>query len=153
MYSLHLRKFYSLLFGIFLVASFAQADSNSSKEEANRQLVVHFYERFFNEHALDSADVIAEDYRQHNPDVADGKQPFISFFSEFFKENPQARARIVRSAANGDLVWLHVHSTDGPKDRGQAVVDIFRVAEGKIVEHWDVIQAVPEHSANKNGLF
>jgi predicted SnoaL-like aldol condensation-catalyzing enzyme len=52
-----------------------------------------------------------------------------------------------------DLVWLHVHATNGAKDRGQAIIDIFRVKNGKIVEHWDVIQAVPETAANKNTMF
>lgn len=133
--------------------AFAHAERQIDKEEANRQLVVHFYERFFNAHDLESAAVVATDYRQHNPAVPDGKQTFVSFFSSFFAEHPQARARIVRSAANDDLVWLHVHATDGPQDRGQAVVDIFRVANGQIVEHWDVIQDVPDRSANDNGLF
>lgn len=62
-------------------------------------------------------------------------------------------ARIVRSAADGDLVYLHVHATEHPGDRGEAVVDIFRVKDGKIVEHWDVIQPVPETSANRNTMF
>ncbi|WP_253193914.1 hypothetical protein [Gordonia sp. i37] len=56
-------------------------------------------------------------------------------------------------ATDGDLVYLHVHSVNGPGDRGQAVVDIFRVADGKIVEHWDVIQDVPSSAANPNSMF
>ncbi|SKW40691.1 Uncharacterised protein [Mycobacteroides abscessus subsp. massiliense] len=60
---------------------------------------------------------------------------------------------MVRSAVDGDLVYLHVHSTNDPQDRGQAVVDIFRVDGGKIVEHWDVIQDVPAESANGNTMF
>lgn len=59
----------------------------------------------------------------------------------------------MRSAADGDLVWLHVHSTNGEADRGRAVIDIFRVEDGKIVEHWDVIQGVPAESANDNTMF
>ena len=90
---------------------------------------------------------------QHNPEVPDGKAPFVGYFGGYFKENPESRARIVRSAADGDLVYLHVHSTNGKADRGQAVIDIFRVQDGKIVEHWDVIQAVPEQAANSNTMF
>ena len=101
----------------------------------------------------EAARVVADDYTQHNPDVPDGKAPFVGYFSGFFKENPQSRARIVRSATDGDLVYLHVHSTNGPEDRGQAVVDIFRVDDGVIVEHWDVIQDVPAESANDNTMF
>lgn len=101
--------------------------------------MLNVYERFFNQHEVEeAARVIAEDYRQHNPEVPDGKAPFVSFFAGFFEENPQSRARVVRSASDGDLVYLHVHSTLGPQDRGQAVMDIFRVSGGKIVEHWDV---------------
>ncbi|WP_407294031.1 nuclear transport factor 2 family protein [Stutzerimonas zhaodongensis] len=123
-------------------------------EEANRALVIEFYDQFFNEHNVDeAARVVAEDYKQHNPDVPDGKAPFVGYFTGFFKDNPQSRARIVRSATDGDLVYLHVHSTTGPQDRGQAVVDIFRVEDGVIVEHWDVIQDVPAEAANDNTMF
>lgn len=64
-----------------------------------------------------------------------------------------SRARIVRSATDGDLVYLHVHATERPDDRGKAVVDIFRVKDGKLVEHRDVIQPVPETVANQNTMF
>ena len=114
--------------------------------------MVEFYDRFFNKHDLEAASVVADDYRQHNPQVPDGKKPLISFFSGFFKDNAQSKAEIVRSAADGDLVWLHVHATNGADDRGQAIVDIFRVKDSKIVEHWAVIQAVPSEAANKNPM-
>ncbi|MPV61298.1 hypothetical protein CFB46_28040 [Burkholderia sp. HI2761] len=123
-------------------------------EEANRQLVLTFYDRFFNRHeAVEAAAVVADDYKQHNPHVPDGKKPFVSYFVGAFQKNPASRARIVRSAADGDLVYLHVHAIERPGDRGEAVVDIFRVKDGKIVEHWDVIQPVPETSANRNTMF
>lgn len=141
----------AILISLLSIASAEPRDL--AKEEANRQLVLKFYDRFFNEHETEAADVVAEDYKQHNPEVPDGKKPFVTFFTGFFKENPQSRAKIVRSATDGDLVYLHVHSTNGPDDRGQAVVDIFRVRDGKIVEHWDVIQNVPESSANPNTMF
>ncbi|MBN9982633.1 nuclear transport factor 2 family protein [Rhizobium laguerreae] len=134
--------------------AFAESASRDLKiEEANRKLVVEFYDRFFNKHDIEAASVVADDYRQHNSQVPDGKKPLISFFTGFFKENAQSKAEIVRSAADGDLVWLHVHATNGADDRGQAIVDIFRVKDGKIVEHWDVIQAVPKEAANKNTMF
>lgn len=137
------------------VSAFAQAPSRDvAQEEVNRTLVVEFYDRFFNKHeTVEAASVVAEDYIQHNPEVPDGKEPFVSFFTGFFAENPDSKARIVRSAADGDLVWLHVESTIGADDLGQAVIDIFRVEDGKIVEHWDVIQNVPAESANENTMF
>lgn len=130
------------------------ADRDLAAEEANRQLVVKFYDQVFNEHQVEEgASVVADEYKQHNPNVPDGKEPFVSYFTGYFKENPDARAKIVRSATDGDLVWLHIHSTNGAEDRGQAIVDIFRVTDGKIVEHWDVIQPVPEKAANENTMF
>ena len=123
-------------------------------EEANRALVIEFYDLFFNRHQVEqAARVVADDYKQHNPDVPDGKAPFVGYFTGYFEDNPQSRARIVRSATDGDLVYLHVHSTTGPQDLGQAVVDIFRVENGIIVEHWDVIQEVPAKAANDNTMF
>lgn len=123
-------------------------------EEANLKLVVNFYEQFFNKHEVArAAEVVSENYKQHNPEVPDGKKPFVDYFSQFFKETPQSKARIVRTATSGDLVWLQVHSTNSPSDRGQAVLDIFRVKGGKIVEHWDIIQDVPAQSANGNTMF
>ncbi|MDI6425045.1 nuclear transport factor 2 family protein [Cronobacter dublinensis] len=139
----------SLLTANGAVASARQSDV----EEANRQRVITFYDRFFNQHDTAAAVVVADDYRQHNPEVPDGKAPFVNYFSGFFRDNPQSRAKVIRSAADGDLVWLQVHSTNGSHDRGQAVLDIFRVKDGKIVEHWDIIQDVPEKAANANTMF
>ena len=125
-----------------------------AQEERNRALVVAMYDGVFNQHQVEqSAAVIADEYRQHNPRVPNGKKAFVDHFTQFFKDNPQSHARIVRSVANDDLVWLHIHSTNGDQDRGRAIVDIFRVRDGKIVEHWDVIQMVPEKSANDNTMF
>ncbi|GKS84397.1 nuclear transport factor 2 family protein [Acidovorax sp. SUPP1855] len=137
------------------VSSTAFAQSRDiATEEANRKLVLAFYDQFFNRHdTVTAAKVVADGYRQHNPEVPDGKAPFVGYFTELFKSNPQSKARILRSATDGDLVYLHVHSTNGAGDRGQAVVDIFRVKDGKIVEHWDVIQNVPETTANQNTMF
>jgi predicted SnoaL-like aldol condensation-catalyzing enzyme len=132
----------------------ATATRNLAQEESNRALVVRFYDTVFNRHDLSIAStVLAPNYIQHNPRVPSGSAPFISVFTERFKANPEARSMIVRSAADGDLVFLHVHSTRDPQDRGNAIVDIFRVDQGKIAEHWDVIQPVPEHAANDNTMF
>lgn len=150
---------FSLLLSGLTAASTAVAASdapqrNLATEEANRTLVLDFYDRFFNQHDVKGASaVVAEDYRQHNPDVPDGKAPFVDFFKGYFKDHPQSRVKVVRSATDGDLVYLHVHATNGPDDRGQAVLDIFRVENGKIVQHWDVIQDVPSEAANNNTMF
>lgn len=143
-----------LTVGLSAGATLAQEPRDAAREEVNRKIVVDFYDKVFNQHMVkEGAAVLSDDYKQHNPYVPDGKEPFVSYFTQFFKDNPDARTRIVRSAADGDLVWLHNQSTQNPDDRGEAIVDIFRVEDGMIVEHWDVIQAVPESSANENTMF
>lgn len=144
-----------LALSVLAAPVFAASTARDHKvEEANRKLVIEFYHKFFNGHELvKSTSVISNDYKQHNPNVADGKDAFVSFFVTYFKDHPNYRTKVVQTAADGDLVWLHSHFTDGPDDRGQAVVDIYRVKAGKIVEHWDVIQNVPEKSANPHTMF
>lgn len=124
------------------------------RAKTNCALVVDFYDGFFNRRDLGSAErVVAPSYIQHNPDTPDGRKALVDYFTGYLKEHPKARSRIVRVSASGDLVWLHVHDTSSPDDRGSAVVDIFRVQRGLIVEHWDVIQPVPEKQANNNTMF
>lgn len=129
------------------------APRNLQQEQQNLRLVENFYNRFFNQHDLNAAQVVAPEYKQHNPYVADGKQPFVDYFKEEFQKHPESKAKIVRHATQGDLVYLHVHSTENTQDRGQAVMDIFRVQHGKIVEHWDIVQDVPAEAANSNSMF
>lgn len=124
-------------------------------EAQNKKIVIDFYEGVFSKHQVKaySDRYIGSRYIQHNPLVPDGKAPFVDYFTGYFKENPQAKNTIKRAVAEGDLVFLHVHSTQNPQDRGQAIIDIFKVENGKIVEHWDVIQSIPEKSANNNTMF
>ena len=130
------------------------ATRDLAAEEANRKLVVDFYNRVFTDHDMTAADLMADDYIQHNPRVPNGKAPFVNHFTGFFAKNPTSRNRIVRSAVDGDLVWLHVHARGNPDGTGGvAILDIFRVKDGKIVEHWDVAQEVPAESANGNTMF
>jgi predicted SnoaL-like aldol condensation-catalyzing enzyme len=137
-----------------LTAHAQSAGRNIELEEANRKLVVDFYDQIFNRHDVDGAAKVVDDsYKQHNPLVPDGKAPFVNFFRDRFSKSTASSARIVRSAAQGDLVWLHVHSKANDQDLGRAIVDIFRVKDGKVMEHWDVIQAVPEKAANSNTMF
>lgn len=133
----------------FLVLSTAAAGADAKK------IVTDFYEMAFVQHkAKEAAETyLAPDYVQHNPMVPTGRQPFIDYFVPFFAKNPEAKAKVVRVLADGDMVAVHVHSTNGKNDRGRAIVDLFRVKDGKIVEHWDVIQAVPEKAANTNTMF
>lgn len=132
-----------------------QMTAQTEQAAQNKKIVIDFYEGVFLKHqvAKYADQYIGQQYIQHNPDVPNGKSPFVNYFSKYFKENPEAKSVIKRAVAQDDLVFLHVHSTENNQDRGVAVVDIFRVEQGKIVEHWDVIQAVPEKSANTNTMF
>ena len=122
--------------------------------EANKKIVVDFYEKGLNQKDYDAAAKhFGPRYVQHNPGAANGSEGFkrlVGFLKEKF---PNSRNEIKRVIAEGDLVVLHVHSRRSPEDRGRAIVDIFKVENGKIVEHWDVIQDIPEKSANDNTMF
>jgi predicted SnoaL-like aldol condensation-catalyzing enzyme len=95
---------------------------------------------------------VAPNYVQHNPRLADADAT-IKFLETRFREKPEAAYRIVRVIADGDLVAIHAQGKLSPDEKGNAIVDIFRIADGRIVEHWDVIQPVPETSANSNTMF
>jgi predicted SnoaL-like aldol condensation-catalyzing enzyme len=94
---------------------------------------------------------VAEPYYQHNPQLPNGIAPAKALFDQFL-QNPYFDVSIKRVVADGDLVAIHSHYHLA-NDRGLAIVDIFRVVKGKVVEHWDVIQAVPETAANDNTMF
>jgi predicted SnoaL-like aldol condensation-catalyzing enzyme len=124
--------------------------------ERNKATVVAYYTTAFNDKKPEEA--VAKYggpvYIQHNPQAGDGFQAFIDFVKFFTTQNPQLHVDIKRVIAECDLVVTHSHLTLNPTDRGSAVADIFRLnRDGKIVEHWDVIQAVPETSANDNTMF
>lgn len=131
------------------------AGNKNIQDQKKLKVVEDLYAGFFNKHDISVAQrLIVENYKQHNPFVGDGIKPFLDFFSQNFKDNPQFSAKIYRSAVSGDLVYVHVLYKNNPQDRGTASVDIYRVNnQGKITEHWDVNQEVPEKSANDNTMF
>ena len=123
--------------------------------EENRQVVLAYYDLSFNQGEPEQAVelYLGDEYIQHNPMAADGAQAFIDFVNWFRGEHPELHMEFVRTIAEGDLVMVHSHQTLFPGDTGTAVMDIFRLENGKIVEHWDVVQPVPEESANDNTMF
>ena len=129
--------------------------AKTDNREANKKVVAAFYNLAFSKHDPENAmkKYVGPKYIQHNPMAGDGKEPFIGFFKGYYKEHPQAATSVKRLIAERDLVVVHAHSKQTPSDLGTAAMDIFRLENGKIVEHWDVIQQVPEKAANQNTMF
>jgi predicted SnoaL-like aldol condensation-catalyzing enzyme len=141
------------LMSFFISPMISHAQLNETQK--NKKLVMNFYTLAFVNKKVEEAinKYVGDIYIQHNPDVQDGKEGVIKFLSNFLNSNPQMVFNVKRVIAEDDLVAIHHHSKMTPEDRGVAIIDIFRVEQGKIVEHWDVIQSVPEKSANDNTMF
>jgi len=151
------------MFNHMLTASFAAVAlllahpvlaADAQQMEENKKTVRALYEAVLNKKDFDEASkYLGSKYIQHNPNAADGPQGlkgFIGFLKEKFPNN---RSEIKRIFADGDYVIVHVHAVREPGTRGNAIIDIFRLENGKVVEHWDVVQPIPEKAANDNGMF
>jgi len=144
-----------LLFATALMA-FAPAAhaADTAQTEENKKVVAEFYEAAINRKDFEAAaKFLGSRYIQHNPNAADGPEglkAFINFLQERF---PDSHSEVKHVFADGDYVIQHVHSVRTPGSRGSAIINIFKLENGKIVEHWDVIQEIPEKSANANTMF
>lgn len=120
-----------------------------------REVVGEFIELFYEQKKVREAfeTWVHADYIQHKPTLPDGREPVISFLEGLLERFPDRIFTIHRVIASDDLVAVHYHSQANPDDLGFAVVDIFRVENCRMVEHWDVVQPVPEHSENDNTMF
>ena len=148
----------SLLLACGASAGTAQPAATQAAPAANltnRQIVERFIDLFYRQGRVREAfeTYVHEDYIQHNPLAPDGRAAAIAALEPYFASQPQAVREIHRIIVDGDLAAVHVRARQNPEDRGFAIVDILRLENGKIVEHWDVIQAVPEQSANPHPMF
>jgi len=125
--------------------------------EHNKRVVVDYYTTAFAgnpEQAI--ADHFGPRYVQHNPQAQNGPEAFIGFVKWLRGEYPDLRLDIKRVIAEGDMVATHSHldlEPGNPDNPGRALADYFLLEDGKVVEHWDVIQEVPRTTANDNGMF
>lgn len=122
--------------------------------EANKQNVISFYRTAYSGNPRTAVEkYVGEEYIQHNPLVANGTEAFIEYFERMAKEYPEKSISFVRAIAEGDLVALHTHQV-WPEDVEYVTMDFFRFdANGKIVEHWDSIQEIPEATKNGNSMY
>jgi predicted SnoaL-like aldol condensation-catalyzing enzyme len=126
-----------------------------TQQERNKETAKAFYELMFNEDQPRKAieKYTGEIYRQHNPHVPDGKEGFIEYFEKMASGHPGKKIHVKRAIAEDNMVVLHTHQ-EWPNDPDYATIDIFRFDDnGKIVEHWDVLQTIPEEMAHGNSMF
>lgn len=126
----------------------------AAEEERNKETVIAFYDAAINDKDFEKASqYLGDKYIQHNPLAKDGPEGLREFL-EYAKVNlPDFRTEFKRVLADGNFVVVHAHAKANPEDRGMAVMDIFRLEDGKVVEHWDVAQPIPETSMNDNTMF
>ena len=122
--------------------------------EANKLNAIAFYRTaYLGNPSKAVEDYVGQEYIQHNPLVGDGKQPFIDYFEAMARDYPEKSIEFVRAVAEGDLVAVHTHQT-WPGNEEYVTMDFFRFDnEGKIVEHWDSIQMIPNESRHDNPMY
>jgi predicted SnoaL-like aldol condensation-catalyzing enzyme len=136
------------------IALAVPADAGISKK-ANARKVVAFMDLVFNQKKVKEGfdKYVGDKYIQHNPIAADGKEAAVTVLSHVLQQMPGWSYEFKHAYVDGDIVIVHSLVKIKAEDRGNAVVDIFRFEKGKVVEHWDVVQAIPEKSANNNTMF
>ena len=153
------------LIGLFTILacniSLAKEQLHSSLEQSNLDKALYCMEILENRpdlkpsHRIDILrnECYSENFIEHAPNIKDGREALLSLFASRYKKYPELSMSIKRTASEGDLVWLHLHVKHTPDSLGGAGIHIFRMKEGKIVEHWGVGQPVPKESKNNNTMF
>lgn len=128
--------------------------TQQTTQRTNKELVGAFLKTAFGEGKVkDAIAKYTNGYKQHNPTVKDGPEGLVEFATTMGKQFPNMQYDVKRMFQDGDFVIVHANLRLNPDERGMAVVDIFRCQNGKVVEHWDVMQQVPETAANNNTMF
>jgi predicted SnoaL-like aldol condensation-catalyzing enzyme len=147
---------FALVAGVLSAAlALAAPASAGISKKANAQKVVAFMDMVFNQKKVKEGfdKYVGDKYIQHNPIAPDGKDAAVEVLGKALEMLPGWSYEFKHAYVDGDIVVLHSHVRMKADDRGMAVVDIFRFEKGKIVEHWDVVQPIPEKSANNNTMF
>jgi predicted SnoaL-like aldol condensation-catalyzing enzyme len=141
------------LTALALFANQALAESTAAIEN-NKQTVLEFYNKGVNQKDFTVASAYLDPaFKHHNPARSGGIEGFKAFLSSLREKHPNAHFEIKRVFADGDYVITHVHAMLDPGAKGTAVVDIYKLGNGRILEHWDVRQDIPDNAANLDGLF
>jgi predicted SnoaL-like aldol condensation-catalyzing enzyme len=150
-----LRKSLTILAASMLALSLATAASAGISKNAKAQKAIAFLDMVFNKKKVKEGfdTYVGDKYIQHNPIAADGKEAAVTILGHVLQQLPGWSYEFKHAYVDGDIVIVHSLVKMKAEDRGNAVVDIFRFEKGKVVEHWDVVQAIPEKSANNNTMF
>ena len=128
--------------------------ADAKQMEENKKIIAEFYDAALNQKDFEKASkYLGSRYTQHNPNAADGPEGLKGFLAFLKDKFPNNRSEIKRIFADGDYVIVHVHAVREPGTRGNAIIDIFKLENGKVVEHWDAVQPIPEKALNDNGMF
>ena len=140
--------------GVALALAGAARAEETAREKANKAAVLAFYDAALNRLDYDAASkYLGPVYKQHNPTAADGPEGLKGFIAYLKTTYPMTHSEVTMSFADGDYVILRVHAVRTPGTAGNAIVDIFKLQDGKVVEHWDSVQPIPEKAANSNTMF
>ena len=147
------RPLFAAAFSL-LIASPAALAADAKQMEENKKIVAALYDAALNQKDFEAAaKYLGPRYTQHNPNAGDGPDGLKAYLAFLKEKFPASHSEIKHIFADGDYVIVHDHAVREPGTRGLAIVNIYKLEDGKVVEHWDVIQPVPEKAANDNGMF
>jgi predicted SnoaL-like aldol condensation-catalyzing enzyme len=137
-----------------LLSACATQAARCGPEEANRRLVADFVHVFYEERDVRRAfeQYVSADYIQHNPNIPDGREAAIAALTPLFSRK-EVELQVRHVVVDGDMAVVHLFAREGTAARGAAVADVFRLSHGRIVEHWDILQAIPENPINPHPMF
>lgn len=157
-YNSYLSRFLTILILMFFQAC---ENPKTTLEQTNLDQAIYCMEILENRNDLEPSERIeilrnecyCKDFVEHSPHIEGGRDGLLKLLEKRYKKYPELSMSIKRSASDGDLVWLHLHVKHTPDAIGRAAVQIFRMKDGKVAEHWGVGQAIPEESKNTNTMF